>query len=90
MRYKEMRVRAGNADGFRGLHHCRLQPVDADRFLVAHLVLETNVDVVARFDHLFGGLGEACLVAIDWRNLENSGHEGDQRNDREHAERPPI
>ena len=86
----DARAGAGNADGFRGLHHRRLQPVDADRFLVTHLILETDVDVVARLDHLFGGLREARLVAVDGRDLENSGHEGDHGNDREHGERPPV
>ena len=83
-------------DGGVGLRHAErparfdrggLQPVDADRLLVAHLVLETDVDVVAAFDHLLGGLGKARLVAVDRRDLEEAGQEGDQRRRRRAARR---
>ena len=67
------------AERLRRLHHSGLQPVDADRFLVAHLVLEADVDIVAGLDHLLGGLGEAGLVAIDRRDLEKARQEGEQR-----------
>ena len=45
----------------------RLQPVDADRFLVAGRILEADVDIVAALGHLLGGLDEARLVAVDHR-----------------------
>ena len=53
-----------------------MQPVNADRFLVANLVLKTDVDVIAAFDHLLGGLSETRLVTIDRRNAEETGQEG--------------
>jgi len=61
-----------------GLHDARLQPVDADRLLVADLVLEADVDVFAALHHLLGGLGEAGLVAVDRRELEEPGQEHEQ------------
>ena len=39
--------RVANAERLAGLHGRRLHPIDADRLLVAHLVLEADVDVVA-------------------------------------------
>ena len=48
-------------------HGRRLQPVDADRLLVARDVLEADVDIVAGLDHLLGRLDEARLVAVDRR-----------------------
>ena len=62
-----------------GFHRGGLQPVDADRLLVADLVLETDVDILLRFQHLLGGLREAGLVTVDRRYLEKAGQEGDQR-----------
>ena len=57
-------ARVPHAHRFGGFHHGRLQPIDADRLLVANLVLEADVDVLAGFQHLLGRLGEARLVAI--------------------------
>ena len=68
-----------------------LQPIDADRLLVADLVLKADVDVVAGLDHLLGGLREARLVAVDggiWkkpgRNV-SSAHDDQHGNARAHA-----
>ena len=61
-----------------GLHRRRLQPIDADRLLVAHLVLESDIDVLPALDHLLGGLGKARLVAVDRRDLEEARQEGNQ------------
>ena len=60
-----------------------LQPVDADRLLVARLVLEADVDVVAALDHLLGGLDEAGFVAIDRRKLDDAGQRDEERNEQE-------
>ena len=68
----DRRLRAGHAKRARGVHHRRLQPVDADRFAVAHVVLIADVDVIAGLDHLLGGLRKIGLVAIDRRNLKDS------------------
>ena len=54
-------------------HDRRLQPINADRLFVAHVVLEADVDIVAGLHHLLGGLREARLVAIDRRDLKNPG-----------------
>ena len=72
-------ARLRHAERFGGLHDAGLQPVDADRLLVAHLVLKADVDVVAALDHLLGGLREARLVAVDRRDVEEAGQERDQR-----------
>ncbi len=61
-----------------GFDHGRLQPVDADRLLVADVILETDVDEIAAFDHLLGRLGEPRLVAIDRRDVEEAGQKQDQ------------
>ena len=45
----DRRQRARHAQRPRGRHHAGLQPIDADRLLVAHLVLEPDVDIVAAF-----------------------------------------
>ena len=55
-----------------------LQPVDADRLLVADVVLEADIDEIAAFDHLLGGLGEPGLVAVDGGNIEETGQENHQ------------
>src|SRR5262249_26078961 len=62
--------------------HC-LQPIDTDRLLVADLLLEADVDVVAALDHLLRRLGEPRLVAIDRRNIEETGQIGRQADDNE-------
>ncbi|MGY4505244.1 hypothetical protein ACVWYH_009201 [Bradyrhizobium sp. GM24.11] len=64
-----------------------LQPVDADRFLVAHVLLEADVDIIAALDHLLGGLRKARLVAIDRRNGEEAGQEQQQRAQHQEAHR---
>ena len=56
-----------------------LQPVDADRLLVACLVLETDIDEIARLQHLLAGLGEARLVPIERLQRLESGQERRQR-----------
>jgi len=59
-----------------------LQPVDADRLLVADIVLKADVDEIAGFDHLLGRLREPRLIPVDRRNGEKAGqekHQPDQR-----------
>jgi hypothetical protein len=56
--------------------------VDADRLLEARLVLELDDDVVAGFQHLRGGLGEARLVAVQRRHGEQAGQARDQGHQR--------
>ena len=80
-------ARRGHAGGFARFHRRRLQPVDADRLLVAHLVLEPDVDIFAGLEHLLGGLREARLVAVDRRNLEKAGQEREQRKGNEQRRR---
>ena len=82
--------RARDAERAGGLHHPGLQPVDADRLLVAHLVLEADVDIVAALHHLLGGLREARLVAIDRRDREKTGQEAEQRGNEQHGNRAPM
>ncbi len=68
----------------------RLQPVDADRLLVARLGLEADVEIVARLDHLLGRLREARLVAVGRRERHEAGQEGEEgdRRDEGEARRP--
>jgi len=74
-----MRVWArGTPAGLAELHDAGLQPVDADRLLVAALVLEADVDIVAALEHLLGGLGETRLVAIERRDGEEAGQKRDE------------
>ena len=68
-----------NAERFAGFHRHRLQPIDADRLLVADLVLKPDIDIFAALHHLLGGLREAGLVAVDRRNLEKARQEREQR-----------
>ncbi len=73
-------------------HRCgfdgrRLQPVDADRLLVADVLLKADIDIVAAFDHLLGGLGEPCLVTIDRRDREEAREEQQQRAQHQEADR---
>ncbi len=79
-----------DADRLARLHRRRLQPVDADRLLVADLVLEADVDIFAALQHLLGGLREARLVAVDRRNLEKARQERDQRKDDQQRRRAPV
>ena len=45
--------------------HARgLKPVDADRLLVARLLLKANVHEIAGFQHLLGSLRETRLIAV--------------------------
>jgi hypothetical protein len=80
----------GHAGKFRGFHHRCLQPIDADRFLVAVLILEADIDIVAAFQHLLGGLGEPRLVAIDRGDLEEPGQKGEEGDEEEHRHRTPV
>ena len=50
-----------------------LQPVNADGFFVARLILEADVDEIAGFQHLLGGLGEARLVTVGDRERGKTG-----------------
>ena len=50
--------------------------VDADRFLVARLIVHADVDEIAGLQHLFGRLGEARLVAIDRLDAHEAGEDG--------------
>ncbi|MEH2546844.1 hypothetical protein V1283_003489 [Bradyrhizobium sp. AZCC 2262] len=68
-----------------GFDHGGLQPIDADRLLVADIVLEADVDEVAAFDHLLGRLREPRLVAVDRRDIEEAGQE--KHDAAEHQER---
>src|SRR5215210_6250311 len=52
-----------------------LQPVDTNRFFVAHLVLKADIDEIAGFDHLFGRLREPRLVTVYRRYVEKSRQE---------------
>ncbi len=66
-------------------HRSSLQPVDADRLLVAGSVLETDVDIVAGLDHLLGGLDEAGFVAVDRRQAgqpANRHQDAEQKEDK--------
>ena len=86
-----MVVRASrNAEGFAGFDGRDLQPIDADRLLVADLVLEMDVDILAALDHLLGRLRETRLVAVDRRNLKEAGQEGEQRKDDQQSGRAPV
>ena len=73
-----------------GLDGRRLQPVDADRLLVADIVLEADIDEIAGLDHLLGRLGEPRLIAIDGRNGEKSGQEKQQAAQRQERNRAPV
>ena len=46
----------------------RLEPVDADGFLVARRILEVDSQIVAATDHLFRRLGETGLIPIQRRH----------------------
>src|SRR5215831_15666589 len=82
--------RVGKAERARRLHHARLQPINADRLLVAHFILETDVDVLAALHHLLGRLGKARLVTVDRRNAEEPGQEAQQRDHEQHRHRPRV
>ncbi|MHC2604969.1 hypothetical protein ACVL92_005783 [Bradyrhizobium liaoningense] len=68
----------------------RLQPVDADRLLVADVLLKADVDVVAALNHLLGGLGKPCLIAIDRRDGEEARQEQQQRAQHQEADRARV
>ena len=82
--------RVAAAESVRRLHHGGLQPIDADRLLVATLLLKADVDIVAIFDHLLGGLGEPRLVAIDRRHPEDARQEGEQADDHQRRDGMPV
>ena len=56
-------------DGGRG----SLQPIDADRLLVAGHEAEPDIDEISRLQHLLGGLGKAALIAVERRQAEDAG-----------------
>ena len=58
-------------------------------FIVANLVLEPDIDEIAAFDHLLGRLRKARLVAVDRRNVEETGqkkHDAAQQQKQDGAE----
>jgi hypothetical protein len=61
----------------------RLEPVDPDRLLVARLLLEADVDEVARLQHLLRRLGEASLVAVGDREQGEAGQERREADERD-------
>ena len=71
----DAQLRPRQAERRGGFDHGGLQPIDADRLLVADVVLEADVDEIAGFDHLLGRLREPRLVAVDRRNVEEAGQE---------------
>ena len=73
----------GEAERVRGVYNGCLQPIDTDRFAVAHVVLVADVDIVAGLDHLLGCLGEIGFVAIDRRYLKEPRQKRDQRDQNE-------
>ncbi len=66
-----------------------LQPVDADRLLVAGLGAEADVDGIAGFHHLLGGLREARLVAVQNRQAGKSRQPRQQAQQHQRGIRPP-
>ena len=66
------------AERCRGFDRRSLQPVDADRLLVADVILKADVDEIAGLDHLLGRLREPRLVAVDRRDVEKSGQKQQQ------------
>ncbi len=48
------------------------------------LVLETDVDEIVTFHHLFGGLGESRLVPVERRHLRKTGQEEGKRKREQH------
>ncbi len=55
------------ADIGKGVYACRLQPVDARRFLVALPILKADRDIIAALDHLGAGLRKARFVPVQRR-----------------------
>ena len=47
--------------------------MDSDRLLVARFVLKADLNEIAGFQHLPGGLGKAGLVAVDGRDRGEPG-----------------
>jgi hypothetical protein len=64
----------GTAEDFR--RGC-LQPIDADRLVVARPFAEADVNEITRLYHLLGGLGKTAFVAIEGRQREKARHPGD-------------
>ncbi len=54
----DRRARLRHTQRFARFHRRRLQPIDADRLLVTHLILKPDIDVFARLQHLLGRLRE--------------------------------
>ena len=57
-----------------------LQPVNTDGFFVSRLFLQTNIGVIAGFDHLLAGLGKRGFIPIRRR------HRGDARREKGEAQ----
>ena len=73
---------------FRQAHRRRLQPVDADRLLVAGLVAEPDGHEIRGLEHLLRGLGEARLVPIHRRQSGKPRKEHEKGDDREKRHGP--
>ena len=82
-----MVLRLWNPERLPGLHGAGLQPIDADRLLVADLLLVPNVHIVAALDHLLGGLREARFIAIGRRDREEARQNADEGDEKQHQER---
>jgi hypothetical protein len=57
----------------------RLQPINANRLLVARLILEPDVDIVPGFEHLLGRLRETRLIAVQRRHSPLTRNEQNKR-----------
>jgi hypothetical protein len=84
------RARLRHAERLTNLHGGGLQPIDTDRLFVANLVLKTDVDILMCFQHLLGGLREACFIAVERRNLEEARKKRDKRECHEQRRRTPV
>ncbi len=83
-------LRVRQSELCRGFDGGGLQPVDADGFLVANLVLEADVDEIAGLDHLLGRLREPRLVTIDRRDVEEAGQEEQRAADDQERKGPHV
>ena len=86
-----MRICARGRPSFAGgFDHGGLQPVDADRLLVADVILEADIDEIAGLDHLLGRLREPRFVAIDRRDVEEAGQEEQQAAEHQKRDRAGV
>ena len=77
----DARARLRHAERFGGLNDRGLEPINADRLLVACLLLEADVDIIPGLDHLLGCLREPRLVPIHRRDLEQARQKCRERQD---------